>query len=471
MNINDTCNYVCAALPSYTQHSAGTLKENPDYINEKNLYDFTQANVNKFLSSYGIALIRGRKIDAKLNKRYQKTFDFFYNKSYMKDCEFIIDSGGFQVQMEYLQTKEDTNIMIKMYHEFLLENWEKFKYAFVLDLAPGPTSCIYDSFAEMENYNHISYEASANLPEKTRDKMMWIHHFRTTSLNNLWSKMLFEENLADKFKNFATGGLVSSSGGKRPPIVLYTIPLISILTHAKSRNLKKFRFHILGGSEWKDLIFHKLAEIHIKKCHDIDVTITYDSSTIFKLLAMSRCTFLQSEIGKLWKISVKSSHLDKVHPELGNHKEAFFKHLNDAVTPYGMKPLDVNTYSMYDGESGQHTFNTNNTGKMTRLVYQYGILHLLKLYADMDAFSSRMAKEIYPLYESGNVIEFDMRVTGIMKNLNNGKISKRLRSKSNTIYNSLKELEQMDLTKMSYIIDQTMTDDEVFGTHKQPTKF
>lgn len=459
---NSPSSYQMAALPSFIQHADGVLEAHSDYMTPESINKFLHSNVNKFLSSYGIVFERGKPVTGRINQSYQKVFNKFRSKEYLKDIELTIDSGGFQIQVGYIR-KDDTSKLISLYHEFLEKNYNEFNYAFVLDLAPGATSSIYDSWEEMENYNYESYSRSAELPKEARDKICYIHHFRTPRINKSWNKMLFEDGMADPFKNFATGGLVSFAGGaQRCPVILYTIPLVSILLYAKKRGLKRFRFHVLGGSEWKDIVFHKLAEYHIKKVHDIDIEITYDSSSIFKLLALGRYIFVSDKKGKLWKMSIRSDSLHMMHGRDSSNEEIFYRCLNEATVPYGMRKLEPEIDPIYvDGDIKDiDKFAEEKTGRMTRLSYMYGIFHMLKLFRDTDHYSKLIAEKIYPIYESGDINSFDKVIYRIMQNLNSGRKSRRLDNRCGSIYRSLKEIEELDLDRMNWYVNQFMSGDE-----------
>lgn len=465
------CRFCCASLPSVRKHIELLLKRHPGYANADIIKNFFKTTVNKYLSSYGLGLARGKSVDENVTKRYLKKFDEFVNQDFLEDIEITIDSGGFQVQMGYID-KSDTSKLIQLYYDFLLKYWEKYHYAFLLDIAPGPTSSIYSSWEEIERYNIESYRRAALLPPHVRRKIEYIHHFRTPKINKIWKKLLFEEKLADPFENFATGGLVSFAGAaKNSPIILYVIPLVSILVYAKSRGLKRFRFHVLGCSDFKDIVFHKFAEHHIKKVHDIDIQITYDSSSVFKILALSRFTYFFDKQEKcIWKLYLREDDMERSFKGRGKVEDVFFRLLNEELSPYGFRELVPGVDRIYTGKNldkdkSPFTASCNKGGNFTHIAYTYGLLHLLKLFSEIDSYAKEIVSELYPLYESISTEnslnnDFDSEINRIMVKLNNGKISKTTDSRTASLYNSLKILTNLDIDYCDMLVDKYMSADE-----------
>jgi hypothetical protein len=440
--------FVCAALPSIIQHVDSVIKYHPGYIDGESTNKFFLENCDKFLSSIGIAFgSKKQSISTKVLDRYQKIFDSFLEKDYLKNCEFIIDSAGFQIQTGQLK-KEDTSPFIELYHTFLEKNYERFKYAFTLDIAPGATDSVYDSWEELEHYNRVSYTRSAMLPEEVRRKMLYIHHFRTPKINDIYKRLLFEEGLGDNFYNFATGGLVSfSKSSQKFPCVLYIVPLIHLLTRAKQRGLEKFRFHVLGASEFKDILFHKFVEYHIKKVHNIDVEITYDSSTLFKVLMLGRYIYVLDD-NKIWKMTLRENLLHNQWRQKGSIEEVWYNLLGNISRDYGFKILDSNSDPIYQDNI------------ITRIMYTYGIFQTLQLFSLVDNLSVDMVKGLYELYESGQINVFDNKIESAMMDFNCGKVSKRIETRTVSIYNSLKALEELDLDYCDYLVNTYMAADE-----------
>ena len=200
--------FVAAGLPAIRQHLKTVLKNQPEYLTESGLNKFLLDNCNKVLSSVGIALEKKKLDDPNVFKRYQKAFDRFKNTEFLNDCELILDSAGYQYQCGLIP-KHFVKDFIDMYHQFLVDNDNRYSYAFLFDPVPGATKSVVESYKEMEDLNLLSYNKAAKLPESVRKKILYIHHFRTPKINKLYKELLFEHKLADNFENFSTGGLVS----------------------------------------------------------------------------------------------------------------------------------------------------------------------------------------------------------------------------------------------------------------------
>lgn len=446
--------FVCAALPSVIQHVSTMDKYHPGYMEYDKINSFMLGECNKYLSSVGVAINKGKPIDNNIFKRYQKMFDGFLSKPFMKDIEIIIDSAGFQFQTGLIPTG-DVPKFVKMYHEFLEKNVDNFKFAFLFDPVPGATQSIVKSYEQMEELNVLSFEEASKLSQEVRDKMLYIHHFRTPKINELYKKMMFELNLSDNFTNFATGGLVafSRSGVGNPPCVMYVVPLVSILTKAIERGLKKFRFHVLGATEFKDILFHKFIEHHVKKLYDIELEITYDSSTIFKTLMMGRYLYVPDPIDyTIWKMSLRSDALHMDFRNRGTAEDYFYTLLNEMSESYGFKNLSQKNEPIYEIIDGKQ--------RITRIMYTYGIFFILKLFNLCGIWCSDIVSKLYPLYESGQIYEFDNSIEKQLFKFNNGKMTKVIKSRTSTFYNSLKMLENLDLEYCDHLIDSYMSCDE-----------
>ena len=458
-------NFLCAALPSIVTHCDNVLKDHPHYLDNEKVNSFFKSNVDKFLTSIGVVLNKlpkdptkrekvlekGRMTTALIDK-YVKMLDNMRGKEYLKDCEIVIDSGAFSLQVGYFDKSEIIPFIDLYNNEFLVKNYEKFKYAFLFDVAPGAVECPFDSFEELRDMADYSYNISSKLPQEVRDKCLYVHHFRTPKINNIYKDLL--NKYGEKFNNFATGGLVSfSRAGKIPPYIMYIVPLLRVLDHVLERGIKSFRFHVLGGSEWKEILGHKFLERHIKEVFDVDVQITYDSSTLFKTLCMGRYTFFPDHKQKrLSKLSIRSALKDTYASTPGSdiiqnktNEELFCQMINEVVVPHGMKALDVNEIPLYDIENNMVIdFDMNHEppkGKLNRLVYTYGMLHLLNIFKVVEEWSTEFVDQTY--YRFLKPMEFDNElnkevehIMGMFNGLENFKLSS-VGFKSSTIHNTL----------------------------------
>ena len=122
--------FIAAGLPSIRQHLNIILKLYPEYYSEKNLNNFLLKNCNKFLTSIGTDLERNKEDNSAVFRRFQKRFNRFKNTGFLKDCDMLIDSAGYQFQCGYILKKAVPDF-IKGYHDFLIDNYGKYSQAFL----------------------------------------------------------------------------------------------------------------------------------------------------------------------------------------------------------------------------------------------------------------------------------------------------------------------------------------------------
>jgi hypothetical protein len=421
--------------------------------------DFIRNNVDRYLYSFGTGLsYKSKKISDKHVSRIVREVTKINEPSFMNQTKVYIDSGGFQVAMGAIDAK-DMPYFIKLYDQFLRENHKLFSYAFSLDLPPGPTSSIdvFKSYQEIEELNRLSYQTINALPQEIKDKMIYIHHFRTPSLFETWSKFLWQENLADGFKNFATGGIVANSATDIViPVIIYSIPLSEVLRYVKTKGMKKFNFHVLGGANFTDVFYHKLFAYHIKKVHDIDVTITYDSSAIFKALIIGRFIPVFQKNGNLIKMDLKSRSL---HLRFDDNtiEQKVYEICNELHDNYGFKKLtlpDDPIYSIRDIKGKPEEV-------LHRSTHMYLICCYLRLYRRLEYLCEDFVKDVYKLYEEQRIDEFDDKCHDFTRALNGGKKTRKQKAKQASIYKSLQILTDMDHEYNKHLIEKFMGSDDI----------
>lgn len=425
-----------------------------DYFDDDKVNTLLHNSTNRFLYSYGTGLsYKTRKLSNKHGARISREVNKIVSRSLMRNTKLYIDSGGFQVAMGAVETK-NMPLFIKQYHDFLNDNHKNFSHAFSLDLPPGPTSSsdIFESYQQIENLNRMSYNMSVELPKEIKDKMLYIHHFRTPSLYDTWSRFLWEENLAEGFNNFATGGLVANMATDTAiPVIIYVIPLSEILNYALANNKTKFNFHVLGGANFIDVFYHKLFSYHIQRVHGIEVNITYDSSAIFKALAIGRFIPVFKDDGTLVKMDLKSKSLHLRFEKDISIRDKVYQLTNEIAENYGFKKLSPESEPIYNKESGT----------LTRSVHMYLICYMLRIYRELELISQDVVESIYPLYEQGQQDEFDKICYDLGRDFNQGKRTRKQKAKIASIYRSLKILTDMDRDYNKYLINKFMYSDDV----------
>jgi len=132
--------------------------------------------------------------------------------------------------------------------------------------------------------------------------------------------------------------------------------------------------------------------------------------------------------------------------ETGTTEEVMFRKLNILAEKYGFTSLSAEKEPIYNTESGT----------LNKQTYMYVMLYVLQLYQDVEQYAIKCAEELHELYKMNNESEFVRRCSDITKRLNQGKMTKKQKAKSVSIWNSLKLLENLDEDYNAYIINKYM---------------
>lgn len=451
-----SANYVLAGIDTFVGLQGAFIdKYQKDHYDDIKLDNFLQNTVNKFLYSFGSFLnYKSKTFKENYSEKIIAEISRMISRPFMKNTKLYIDSGGFQIAMGALTTDKMPEY-IKVYHEFLKNNYQTFSHAFHLDIPPGPGSAdIFQSYKQIEDLNRLSYQTTSKLPKEIKDKMIYIHHFRTPSLFDMYSKFLWNEDLADGFSYFGTGGIVAAAATDMViPVIIYCIPLSSILKYAIQKKITSFKFHVLGGANYIDVIYHKLFSYHIKKVHNIDVQITYDSSSIFKGLAQGRIIPVFKEGGILDKMDIRSVVLHQKFEKDVTIEDKLYLILNEMSKTYNFKELSKVDDPIYDTESG--TFS--------RSTYMYLFCYMLYMYKQMEIVADQFVKELYLSFENGKFEEFDQKFFDMYRKFNGGRSSRKQKAKSYSVYKSLQILTNLDEEYNRNLISKFMSADDVSG--------
>ena len=430
--------------------------------NKKNRYtdNFSREEVSKFLSttcsgylhSYGQEF-KGKKKYSKYNQNEAKMFQKCRDMTVFDNCQFIADSGGFQIASGMLTLKE-SELLLKMYYEFLEDHHSCVDKAFILDVPPGPASCeIFHNFEQLFDLNLWSYQRAKNLPKEVRDKLIYIHHFRTPKLWEIYTKIMREYDMFDSFQYFGTGGIVANMRSDLSiPCIIYVLPIIPLLNECIKHKRKVLNFHVLGGSNFRDILFYELFKLVVKEKHDIELNITYDSSGLFKGLMRGRYIYV-FDGDKFIKMDIRTKNLNmrlKDNIKVIDMCRKYVKDLTDKY-PY-INPLQIN--DIYEiGKNGK-------PGTFYEDVKVYLMFSMLDQFSVIQEMMRKKAEEIYPLYKANCIDEFLSETTNITQSLNSGKLTKKQQIKSISIKRSLDMLESLDEDYCKYIVDTFLVKDE-----------
>jgi len=265
---------------------------NRKYQNKKVL---VETYVNRGLSSFG------RKIGKKYPSNYIKGFLGTLSSMSSYNIEKYIDSGGYQIATLQIP-KEFIYKYINDYAEFLAKYKDSYDYAFSLDI---PNNINY---SDKEESIRLNEEALSTIVKKDPiEKILFVLQFRTLDLYETWEPLV--NKYLNVFSNYSIGGLVvAQQSMKLLPFSFTAIGIGTLLCKLKKKSAK---FHILGNSTYKDAIFYMLLERHIREVFGINLTITYDSSNLFKKFQMARCfTYWDQKNYKSILLSAKEKDLD-----------------------------------------------------------------------------------------------------------------------------------------------------------------
>jgi len=440
----NNCGFTAAALPSICTHIESTNRTHRSYYTDQQLNNFLLKTMDKFLSSIGIAFNRAEEVmNEKVINRYINKLTDIRSKDYFKDCSIVVDSAGFQIQQGFLN-KTQIRDFNNLYYDFFLKNYSNlYEKAFVLDIIPGYSFCPYKSWKELEEFNIKSYDKAISLPKDILDKMVYIHHFRTPKTYEMYKRLFYDLDYSSKFNNFAVGGLVKFSSKDTPPCIMYVVPLVDIISKAIDNNKKHLNFHVLGETEWKSVLTHCFIERHVKELYDIDLKITFDSSTIFKVLAMGRYTYVMDD-QSIFQFSIRSEHLNNIWRGIGITEDLIYDFINKAIDGFGMQKISKQIDPMYiSKDSG-----------MNGIFYTYGILQIFKLFSDFQTLCYSIVDQLYPIYKSGDSLDFSDKLSEWMAKLNNGKDTKSLRERVSNLTRSFDILCNLDKEYTTYLINR-----------------
>lgn len=447
-------NYVCAGFETLSGIADRFIKSSnyDNHFTKEDINRFFSTTCNKFLHSFG-QNFRGKNNYKNYKKSEADLFSKCRSTGLFNKSIFFTDSGGFQASIGLLDKKE-FNTLYTLYYEFLQEYLNVYDRAFILDPVPGPGCKLFDTIDDVERMNTQSYLTALKMPQEVRDKMVYIHHFRTPKLWNIFTKLLVENDMFSHFKHFATGGIVANQGSDTQiPCIVYTIPLIPLLNQAKKHNFKVFNFHILGGATYRDVLFYELFKKHVGEQHGIELNITYDSSGLFKGLMQARMVnFLEGKI--IRKMDIKSAILNEYVSEISVHRsentilEKFRFELQDLAKRHEFKVISVD--NLYSEE----------TGTFPEEIRIYSMLYMLDFYARVQDILREETERIYPIFRSGDMLLFGSELERITRNINGNKISKKQTAKTQSVIRSLNMLTNLDEDFCKSIVVKYLAKDE-----------
>jgi hypothetical protein len=424
---------------------------------------FTKEQISKFLSttcagylhSYGQNL-PGKKKLQKYSQTEGDMLRYCRNLGIFDNCNFIVDSGGFQISVGRLTRRESDLLLNNMYYDFLVEHQDAYSKSFILDIPPGPGCEIFHNFNDVYELNMESYQKAKNLPKDVRKKVIYVHHFRTPKLWEIYTKILRDGDMFSSFEYHGTGGIVANMASDMSiPCIIYVLPLIPLINEAKKCGRNYLNFHILGGANFRDVLFYELFKVTVEKNHGIELNITYDSSGPYKQLMAARFLNVMDDQKYMRKMNIKSDNLDFRFTRGQSITEKYQEILDNMADQYGFKRLPLNgVYGVYPNRSGDlvETFHHE--------VKTYSILYSLSVYPMIQEELREFARKVYDIYESGDLEAFYTACYSITRHINQGKLTKKQKIKAHSIPRSLDMLKNLDESYCYYLIKKCLAKDE-----------
>jgi len=438
--------------------------ENQNSWQFKLMKEFMTKTDAGYLFSFGNALATSKsKNKVKIKNSYAKMFSKFFQKdTFNKTNEIfnihniVMDSGGYQAQSGYLTIQECYDF-IEEYKQFILMNHEKFRYFFALDLIPDGLS--YD---ELLKLNETSFQALYSLPEEIRKKIIFIYHFFTPKVYEAWKGLTAK--YFDKFSDyFAFGGLAAKDTvSVNMPIAVFAIGIVQIVHNAKLKGIKKLKMHILGAASYRDIMLYQLYKAVIKKYHDVEIDITYDSSLVFKQIQKSRCINIIEDDFTNNLISIRELNLNTYVERLTNGKDSTIK-VNDLIIEKFTKMAeeiypecvnDVKSISLYeDKKDGSGTGLGRDFGLLSILFsgWQYNELEK-RCYDYIQSKMSLLETDPYEFYDA---------MSDILLKLNAGKLSYKFKDKIKYVRLTVECLMKLDVDYIDDIVNISLASAEI----------
>jgi len=425
-----------------------------DNFTRQDISNFLSSTCSGFLHSYGQNFPNKKKYE-KYNQNEANMFKKCRDMRIFDDCNFIVDSGGFQISTGKL-TRRESDLLYTMYYEFIEEHHEVFDKAFILDIPPGPGCEIFKNFYDVYKQNLDSYIRAKELPDEIRKKIIYIHHFRTPNLWEIYTKILREYDMFSAFEYHGTGGIVANmSSDMIIPCIIYVLPLIPLINEAIKNGRTYLNFHILGGANFRDVLFYELFKITAKKKHNFDLNITYDSSGPYKQVMHARFLHARDEQGYIRKMSIKGDALDKRFMRDRTTIDNYQVLMDDLADKWEFKRIDIDgVYGMYPNKSG------NLTSTFHADVKAYSTLYALNIYSEIHHEMREFAEKVYPIYEADLMEEFYNECFEITRVINQGKLTKKQKVKAHSIPKSLDMLGDLDEDYCKYLVTKYLAKDD-----------
>lgn len=418
-----------------------------DNFTRERVADFLRETCAGFLHSYGQSFT-GKKRYEKYNEKEARLYKKCRDLGFFDGCDFIADSGGFQISVGRM-TESEAHLLQDLYYQFVQDYKHLIDKAFILDVPPGPGCKIFKDFKDVYDHNLKSYKVAKNLPDDVRDKIIYIHHFRTPRLWDIYTKIMRENDMFSAFQYHGTGGIVANLVSDMViPCIIYVLPLVPLLVEAKKAGRDFLNFHILGGANFRDVMYYELFKIVVKEYHGIDLKITYDSSGLFKSFMIGRYLWIRHPDGHLKKMDVRTPNLNRRFSHDTFVRDQYQITMDEFADKVGFKRIDLK--DIYNPDTG--TFYED--------IKVYSMFYMLHQWREVQNEMKAWAKEIYPLYKNKQRDMFTNACMEATRDLNSRRITQKGLTKGRSIIRSLDMLIELNEPYCKYIVDKVLSKDE-----------
>jgi hypothetical protein len=278
--------------------------------------------------------------------------------------------------------------------------------------------------------------------------MIYVHHFRTPKLAEIYNRLLHENEFYQYFNHFACGGIVSNMASDlKIPCLVYILPLIPLLKETIRSGRNYLNFHILGGASYRDVLFYELFKEVVRRYHNIELKITYDSSGIFRQIFVARYIHATDNLGNIKKMNIKSDNLHRNFYENVTVQEKLDQIVNEMARRFNFKEIDI-LNGIYDEKT------------MHEDVKVYTMLYIFSLYSELTTNFRRWASEVLDVYETGDQEAFtDLCLEQTVKAAQ-GRYSSKVRYKTYSIGRSIDMLRDLDEDRCNHLITKYLAPDE-----------
>lgn len=390
-----------------------SLGDHPEVASPEDVNKFLTDKQLKFLVSFGdITKSKRNYLDIPIIDAFaKKTFKRSGTSTFLNGCGMVIDSGGYQIQKDKIIKDELIPFAERYYNYFLKEYRDHITESFILDVLP-PHARYFSSPDEMKSYCHHMYYQAVSLPTDLRDKMIYVHHFGPNWQHDIYSNML--SDLHEYFNIYSCGGVSHLSNTMH--VAPYALTMCEILHEKLKESNPKFRIHILGEGGFASILLFRLLEVHIKHIYNIDVEITYDSTTIQNTLLHGKTMYCINDNHTISQLDIRS-HLLNSKMNGYTRRDYLYELYNKFLIKYNMHPLDPTIHPVYDGcEAHDIIGHVEYTGKFGRAIHLPAYLYGIEVYETIERWCDESVEELYAAYTTGDLTHsFVDRTTDVIK--------------------------------------------------------